>query len=475
MQWKKVKLAPQFVRRAVRLGVRLGLPLGLSLLAGALFHTTQDLEAYNQSPYPLPPTPRFHERITLPTEATGLIDQARIPVEFRLMRGETVTQVFQKLGLQGTEAREATNALSERLNLRRIKAGNQYSAFFNPDSSLSSFELTLAGSGRIEMSRNASNAGNAGNAGDIRGWNVDWQPFERTVRMQALRGTLDGSFDTSIRRAGGPTGLAYRMADVLQWDLDFTRDLKRGDRFEILYEEVLLEGQPHAVGAVYALVYENQGRRHEAYRFGDSGTYYDGEGRPLKKMFLRSPLRYSSRITSAFSTRRFHPVLKAYRPHWGVDYGAPVGTPVQVTANGVVTFNGWDRGGGNVVKVRHAGGYVTAYLHLSRFAAGIRPGARVRQGDIVAYTGATGLASGPHLDYRVQHNGQWIDPLTLKSVRDEPIPTSQLAAFRHWRSGVLEGLQTGKLPNGFTRPETRLAVQEAAAQPQAGPAGITAR
>ncbi len=458
MQWKRVKLAPHFLR--------LALPLGLILLAGGLTFSTQNLEAFNESPYPLPPTLVFNERATLPTEATGLIDQARIPVEFRLMRGETVTQVFEKLGLQNTDARAATNALSERLNLRKLKAGNQYSAFFNPDASLASFALTLDGTGRVEMNRASS------------GWNVDWQPFERTIRMRALRGTLDGSLDTSIRRAGGPAGLAYRMADVLQWDLDFTRDLKRGDRFEILYEEVLLEGEPHSVGAVYALVYDNQGRHHEAYRYGDSGTYFDGDGRPLRKMFLRSPLRYSSRITSAFSLRRFHPVLKAYRPHWGVDYGAPVGTPVQVTANGVVTFTGWDRGGGNVVKVRHAGGYVTAYLHLSRFAAGVRAGSRVRQGDIVAFTGATGLASGPHLDYRVQHNGQWIDPLTLKSVRDEPIPVAQLASFRTWRSGVLSGLETGKLPKGFRvpggidgarGPETRLAVQELdVARPPAG-------
>ncbi|MES1242309.1 MAG: peptidoglycan DD-metalloendopeptidase family protein [Acidobacteriota bacterium] len=461
MQWKRVKLAPHFLR--------LALPLGLTLLGVGLSLSTQNLEAFNESPYPLPPTPRFSQRITLPTEATGLIDQARVPVEFKLLRGETVTEVFEKLGLPGSEAREATNALSERLNLRTLKAGNQYSAFFNPDSSLSSFALTLDGSGRVEMSRHED------------GWNVDWQPFERTTRMRALHGTLDGSFDTSIRRAGGPVGLAYRMADVLQWDLDFTRDLKRGDRFELLYEEVLLEGQPHAVGTVYALVYEGQNRRHEAYRFGDSGTYYDGEGRPLKKMFLRSPLRYSSRITSAFTTRRFHPVLKAYRPHWGVDYGAPVGTPAQVTANGVVTFAGWDRGGGNVVKVRHAGGYVTAYLHLSRFAPGIRPGARVRQGDIIAYTGATGLASGPHLDYRVQHNGQWIDPLTLKSVRDEPIPATQLASFRTWRNGVLTGLQTGRLPEGFHvpgngRPETRLAVQEIeSGRAAAGTPGVAAR
>lgn len=450
MQSKRVTLAPHFLR--------LALPLGLILLGVALFFTTRNLEAYNESPYPLVASLRCNQRTILPTEATGLIDQARIPVEFRLMRGETVTDVFQKLGLEGTEARQATDALSERLNLRTIKAGNQYSAFFNPDSSLASFELTLAGSGRVAMTR-------AGQS-----WDVAWQPFERTVRMRALRGTLDGSLDTSIRRAGGPTGLAYRMADVLQWDLDFTRDLKRGDAFELLFEEVLLEGQPHSVGAIYALVYEAKGRRHEAYRYGDSGTFYDGEGHPLRKMFLRSPLRYS-RITSHFTTRRFHPVLKSYRPHWGVDYGAPVGTPVQVTANGVVTFNGWDRGGGNVVKVRHAGGYVTAYLHLSKFAKGIRPGAHVRQGDIIAYTGATGLASGPHLDYRVQRNGQWIDPLTLKSVRDEPIPNSQLASFRSWRNTVLASIKSGSPspnlrlpwgggPIGSDGPETRLAVQD---------------
>ncbi|MEA2561246.1 MAG: hypothetical protein QOH06_2750 [Acidobacteriota bacterium] len=457
MQLKRVTLALHFVR--------LGLPLGLILLAVGLSLSTRNLEAYNQSPYPLPTTLRFHQRIALPTEASGLIDQARIPVEFKLLRGETVADVFEKLGLGGVEARQATNALSERLNLRRLKAGTQYSAFFNPDSTLESFELTLEGTGRVEMTRAAQ---------DDSGWQVDWRPFERTVRMRALRGTVDGSMDTSIRKAGGPAGLSFRMADVLQWDLDFTRDLKKGDEFEILFEEVLLEGEPHAVGSVYALVYnDSRNRRHEAYRYGDSGTYYDGEGRPLRKMFLRSPLRYS-RITSGFTTRRFHPVLKAYRPHWGVDYGAPVGTPVQVTANGVVTFNGWDRGGGNVVKVRHAGGFVTAYLHLSRFAKGIRPGVRVQQGDIIAFTGATGLASGPHLDYRVQQNGRWIDPLTLKSVRDEPIPSSQLASFRSWKNEVLASLQRGtpspnlRIPGTTRGPETVLAVQDAAIDQAAG-------
>src|SRR6185436_6127524 len=403
MQSTRVKLAPHVFR--------LALPLGLILLAIGLFLSTHSLEAYNKSPFPLSPAPRFNERMSLPTEATARLDQARVPVEDQLRRGETVTDVFEKLGLHGTEAREATNTLAEHIELRKLKAGDHYSVFFNPDSSLASFALTLAGSGRVEMSREAG------------GWATDWRPFERSVEIRALRGQLDGPLESSIRRAGGINTLAYRMADILQWDLDFARDLQKGDSFEVLYEEVLLDGKPEDVGRILAVVYDNDGRRHEAYRYGDSGVYYDGEGRPLKKMFLRSPLRYS-RVTSSFSHRRFHPVLKIFRPHYGVDYGAPVGTPVEVTANGVVTFAGWDRGGGNVVKVRHAGGYVTAYLHLSRFARGIRPGARVGQGDVIAYTGATGLASGPHLDYRVQRNNQWIDPLSLKGVRDEPIPTS---------------------------------------------------
>jgi murein DD-endopeptidase MepM/ murein hydrolase activator NlpD len=434
MQSTRAKLAPHVLR--------LALPLGLILLALGLFLTTQTLEAFNRSPYPLPAAPRFSARRTLPTESTPLLRHARVPVELKLLRGETAADVFTKLGLRGAEARAATDALAEHVDLRALRAGNQYSAFFNPDTTLASFELVMEGSGRVEMSRR----------GGV--WNASWQPFERTAELRVLRGRLEGSLETSIRDAGGPTEVAYRMADILQWDLDFTKDLRRGDRFDVLYEEILLDGTHHDVGRIVGLVYDNQGRRHEAYRWDESGVYYDGEGRPMKKMFLRSPLRYS-RITSQFSQRRFHPVLKTFRPHYGVDYGAPVGTPVQVTANGEVVSAGWDRGGGNVVKVRHAGGFVTAYLHLSRFASGIRPGARVRQGDIIAYTGATGLASGPHLDYRVKLRDQWINPLDLKSVRDEPIPSYKLASFRTWRNELLSSFETGVAPRlpGFDRPE----------------------
>jgi murein DD-endopeptidase MepM/ murein hydrolase activator NlpD len=452
----------------VRLGpkvLRWFLPLGLILIAAGLLSTTRNLEAYNRSPYPLPPTARFHPRVTLPDEASLWISGARVPVESKLLRGETAADMFAKLGLQGVELRDATSALAENVDLRRLKAGNQYSAFFNPDSSLASFEMTLAGSGRVEMVRQGAE------------WRGDWEPFQRTIAMRSIQGTLGSSLEESIRVAGGPPTLAYRLADVFQWDLDFGKDLRRGDRFQVLFEEVQLDGKFHEVGTIQAAAYDNQGRLHEAYRYGDSTVYYDGEGRPMRKMFLRSPLRYSH-VTSAFSLHRFHPVLKEFRPHYGVDYGAPVGTPVQVTANGLVTFAGWDRGGGNVVKVQHPGGYLTAYLHLSRFAAGVRPGARVRQGDIIAFTGATGLASGPHLDYRVKYREGWIDPLTLKGVRDEPIPSASLAAFRSWRDELRAGLRDDRLAQairlpglqGFRGRETQLAVGNAA--PQGSRSGV---
>lgn len=435
------------------------LPLGLIALGSGVLLSTHSLEAYNRSPYPLPPTPRFNARVALPDEATPWIGKARVPVESRLLRGETVADVFGKLGLQGAALRDATSSLAAKVSLRNLKAGNHYSAFFNPDASLASFEMILDGSGRVEMVRQ-------GNA-----WQSDWQPFERRVEVRALQATLSGSLEESIREAGGPQTLAYKLADVFQWDLDFTKDLKKGDRFEVLYQQVLLDGKAYDVGTVLAAVYDNHGRLHEAYRYGDSGVYYDGDGSPMRKMFLRSPLRYSH-ITSAFNLHRFHPVLNEYRPHYGVDYGAPVGTPVQVTANGTVVSAGWDKGGGNVVKVQHGGGYMTAYLHLSRFAAGIRPGARVRQGDIIAYTGATGLATGPHLDYRVKLRDTWIDPLTLKSVRDEPIPASRLASFRAWRDNLRAGLRDGVLPRGMQvpgfGPDTQVAAGTAAPGPARG-------
>lgn len=451
-------------RIRIALVLRHSLPiLLLLLLASWLSLSTRSMRAANASPYPLSATARFHPRAVRPTPTSAWIGRVPVPIEARWSRGETVSGVFAGLGLEGAELRQAVNALAESVDLRTLKEGYRYSAFFGPSAELTSFELTVTGQGRVAVER----------GGDLDGaWTSSFQPFTRTVRPRLLQGTLEGSLEGSIRAAGGPALLAYRLADVFQWDLDFSRDLRRGDRFSVLFEEVYLEGELFEVGAVHAATYDNQGRLHEAFRFSETGGYYDSRGRPLRKAFLRSPLKYS-RVTSHFSHRRFHPVLKSYRPHYGVDYGAPVGTPVHVTASGEVIFAGWDRGGGRVVKVRHSSGYVTAYLHLSRYAKGIRSGARVRQGDVIAYTGATGLASGPHLDYRVQHKGKWIDPLKLAGARDEPISGTQLADFGKVRDRLQVSLATGKVPSSLTPPAHLLAVESR--EPAAPASGGVAR
>jgi murein DD-endopeptidase MepM/ murein hydrolase activator NlpD len=468
MQSQRFSLAPQFIRLAV--------PLGLLLLAAALLLSTHQLEAgmhgrRSQLPAEIGPLTRYSPHTSLPSECSAHIAEARLPVQYTLRHGETIGQVLRRLGLSGAEAHRATSQLAEHVSLRAIKAGNRYAAFFNPDSTLAAIDLTLEDAGHAELRRSAqprpdaeARAGAATAPAAAAGWLLVWQPFRRATELRAIQGTLDGaapSLEAAILRAGGPPGLAYRMAEALQWDLDFARDLRRGDHFQALYEATRLDGRERGIGSLVALVYDAQGRRHEAYRYGDAEVFYDGEGRPLKKMFLRSPLRYTH-ITSVFSAHRFHPVLGEDRPHNGVDYGAPVGTPVEVTAGGMVTFAGWDGGGGNVVKVQHGADYVTAYLHLSRFAPGIHPGGHVRQGETIAFTGATGLATGPHLDYRVKFRGNWVDPLSLAGVRDEPIAETALASFRSWRNAVRSSLASGvvaaalRLP-GSQAPESRLA------------------
>jgi murein DD-endopeptidase MepM/ murein hydrolase activator NlpD len=451
--------------------IRLAVPLGLIALAAALLLSTRKLEAHNRQPLALAigPIVRYSPLAVLPSECSARIAVARVPVEHTLSRGETLAKVLLGLGFSGEEARQVTAVLAARVSLRRLEAGNHYSAVWNPDSTLAALDLTLAGDGRVAMNRDPDGQ-----------WRLDWLPFRRSTEVRAVQGSLDGAarLEAAVQQAGGPAGLAVLMAEALQWDLDFGRDLRRGDRFKAIYEAVQLDGQDHAVGKLLALVYENRGRKYEAYRFGDGTVFYDASGQPLQKMFLRSPLRFTH-VTSSFSAHRLHPVLNEVRPHNGVDLSASVGTPVEVTASGTVVFAGWDGGGGNVVKVQHGPDYVTAYLHLSRFTRGVRPGARVRQGDTIAYTGATGLATGPHLDYRVQYRGSWVDPLTLKGVRDQPIPRAQLAAFDSWRDSVRSGLERGVVPAVLATPgsrsETLLAGAAAAAGGRGGAGSIMIR
>ncbi len=434
--------------------LRIALPVVLVLVAVALGAKTRQLERYIGSPYPVARALPHNPRLAPPDLAEGAgsdLVRGEPSISFAFRSGDTLGSLLAGYGLGPADSEALVAALEPYADPRRLRPVDSYRAELGSDDRLAAFEVTIAGKGRASVTRD----------GD--GWTGDWKAFERTVEMLALRGTLESSLEGAIVAAGGEGALAYKMSDVFQWDLDFNRDLRVGDVFEVLYEKIYLDGAFDSLGAIHAAVYENRGKKLEAYRYGDPPGYFDGEGRPVRKMFLRSPLRFS-RITSSFSNRRFHPILKRYRPHYGVDYGAPTGTPVRATANGVVAFAGWDGGGGRTVKVRHPNEYLTCYLHLSGIARGVRSGRRVSQGDVVGYVGATGLATAPHLDYRVQHRGRWINPLSLNRVPTRPLPESELPVFLARRDVLRDSLTTGVAP-GQSGPQPAARVAALGAPP----------
>ncbi len=271
-------------------------------------------------------------------------------------------------------------------------------------------------------------------------------PIEKETEVLAVSGSIGGrtnSLVAALDAAGERIQLALAMADVFGGTIDFNSDLQPGDGFEVVFEKSTYNGEFAGYGDILAARFVAGGREHQAFRWTDPATgksaFYDQDGRSLRRFFLKSPLKFEPRITSGFSLRRKHPVHGTYRAHLGVDYGAPYGSAVVAVAAGTVVSAGWAGGGGNQVRLRHARGYETYYLHLSRFAKGIRAGSRVAQGEVIGYVGATGTATGPHLDYRVRKNGVFVNPRTEHSRMPpgEPIAGVHLAHFREqaeqWR------------------------------------------
>lgn len=245
--------------------------------------------------------------------------------------------------------------------------------------------------------------------------------------------TASGILESSLWQTMVDNGLSYeltaKMEDALQWSIDF-HHLQQGDEFRLVFEENLIDGAPVGVGQVFAAYYKTSGNEYYAiwYEHGDISGYYDLEGRPMKKSFLKAPVKYS-RISSRFSMNRFHPILKRTRPHLGTDYAAPYGTPIYAVGDGVVTEAGHTSGNGNFVRIKHDGTYQTQYLHMQKFASGIRKGVHVRQGQVIGYVGSTGLATGPHVCFRFWKNGVQVNHLKLNFPPPKPLPDEEMPRF----------------------------------------------
>jgi murein DD-endopeptidase MepM/ murein hydrolase activator NlpD len=274
-------------------------------------------------------------------------------------------------------------------------------------------------------------------------WRVGRAETLPEVRVEAVSGVVERSLFDAVERTGESARLVLELVDMFSSDFDFTADTRAGDRFRLLVEKRYAGEAFVDYGRILVAQYGSGGKTltgvgfERASRFG----HYDTSGQSLRKSFLRSPLEFT-RITSGFTYARPHPILGGVRPHLAIDYGAPVGTPVRAVADGVVVHAGWNGGNGIQVHLRHRSGYETQYNHLSRVTPGLHPGTRVKQKQIIGAVGATGLATGPHLDYRVAKNGTFVNPLGERFIPGEPIPPAERAQFNRQSRDLIAQLET---------------------------------
>lgn len=253
---------------------------------------------------------------------------------------------------------------------------------------------------------------------------------EVTKEINIASGVITSSLYESLVEKGNNILIANRLSEIFAWQIDFFR-LYPGDNYKLIYEKQYVDGKPYGIGDILAAEFEHDGRTYDAYYFeGDKSMgFFDSEGNGVQKALLKAPFKFSQRISSSFNRNRFHPVLKRRIPHNGVDYAAPIGTPVLSVGDGEVTEAQYRGANGNIVKIRHNGTYTTAYLHLNGFARGITPGTRVRQGEVIGYVGKTGRVTGVHLHYMIYKNGQPVNPLNIDLPPSKSIDASERSQF----------------------------------------------
>jgi len=381
---------------------------GVALLRGGWLSLAPVVPAVPPSPTIVaePPTP------PQPSTRVSAVD---------VRRGDTLVRALQRQGMKrGTSAGIAAALAASGANLRKLSPRH-------------TVEVTWTLDGRPVALRYEPSPwlGYAVIPADG-GWEVRRAETRPDVRVDVVHGEVARSLFEAVEEAGGAAQLAIDLAGIFESDFDFTADTRAGDRFRLLVEKRFANDTFVDFGRILVAQYVSDGRVLTGVgveRPGDGRhAFYDPEGRSLRKSFLKSPLEFT-RITSGFTWARPHPILGGVRPHLAIDYGAPVGTPVRAVADGRIGAAGWAGGNGISVTLKHRSGYETMYNHLSRLGPGVRPGGRVAQRQVIGYVGATGLATGPHLDYRVAKNGHFVNPLGEKFIPGEPIAAAERGAF----------------------------------------------
>jgi murein DD-endopeptidase MepM/ murein hydrolase activator NlpD len=367
-----------------------------------------------------------------------------LPSESRLVTGvvppnTTLSGILSDQGLDSSVIARIVDSAREVFDPRRLRPEQPFTLTRTLAGALRAFEYEIDNTSFLRVAP----------APDGEGLHAEVLPIPRTLEHAVARGAITEdtpSLFGAITSSGEKPELAIGIADILSGEIDFNTELQPEDGFSVAFERFRREGRPDSYGAITAVEFRHEGRAIRAFRFTPTGGkpgYYDEEGRSVRRFFLRSPLKFEPRITSGFSLKRMHPILHTTRAHRGVDYGAPTGAPVVAVANGTVVSATYDNANGRMVRLRHASGYESYYLHLSRFAQGLRAGARVEQGQTIGFVGSTGLATGPHLHYGLKRGGVYVNPLREQQnmAPGEPLPASDMDAFRALRDKEVAALR----------------------------------
>lgn len=348
----------------------------------------------------------------------GLLADSLLEIRDKVKRNQTLTDLLVPHGVSYQKIHDIVQASDGIFDIRKIQSGKNYAVYVQPDSinwvkyfvyeesPLRYFVFDLTDSIKITNGER-----------------------EVEIREAEVTAEINSSLYQTLQEMKLSPLLALKLSEVFAWQIDFY-GIRAGDYFKVIYNEKYLDDKFMTVGKIKAAVFNHRGNDFYGIFFDDSSSadYYDEEGNSLRKAFLKAPLKFG-RISSGYSNRRFHPVLKIYRPHRGIDYAAPTGTPVQTIGDGVVTERGYKRGNGNWVKIKHNSTYSSAYLHLSKFGKGIRQGATVRQGQVIGYVGSTGLSTGPHLDFRFYINGTAVNFLRQDFPPSKPVDKNYHEAY----------------------------------------------
>lgn len=339
----------------------------------------------------------------------------------RLRPGDTVLGLLSNYGLDAKRIHLLYEQTRPVYDLRSIKAGQEFRIYANEQGQVVRLEYDLDATNFLMIQHEEEK------------FIASLKAHPIQTEIHFLGGIIEDNPILTFDKLGEGDFLALSFSDLFAWDIDFYTELRQGDSFKVIFEKRFRRGEFIGYGNILAAELTNRDRKFQAFRYvlpgGKKVGYYDANGKSLQKQFIKSPIKWA-RVTSRFSRRRLHPIRNVYRAHYGVDYAAPIGAPVQATADGTVIYVGTNGAAGRMVKIRHANAYETMYLHLRNYGPGIRVGARVKNGDIVGYVGSSGESTGPHLDYRMMLRGSYINPLNWKFEPIEPLPEELVADFQ---------------------------------------------